>query len=269
MSRFAVVGPGRAGSTLAGALAAAGHVPTGVWGRSPQQARRVAQKLRTTAHQGPDDALSSAEWIIFAVPDAAIASVAQDFARSGFLAPQSVLIHLAGAWGPDILPGGWPRLAVHPCASLRGFGQSLQGMPLVAEADAPAAEAAAALIATSTGAHLLQFPGTDRSRYHALCALSANLVPALLYTITRQCVELGFTREEADHLVTSLVESGWQGVRSAGTAGFTGPLVRGDEQTVQRHLAALDDHVPVLAQCYRLLSQVLVESLAATVQAEK
>lgn len=269
MARFAMVGPGYAGSTLAGALKAAGHLPVGIWGRSLQTTQRLAEKLHTPAYTQPNAALSSAEWIFFAVPDALIAEVAEQYAGSGLISSHSVLIHLAGAWGPELLPAGWPRLALHPCLSLQGFGQSLQQVPLVAEANAPLADAAAESIAASTGAHLLRFPGTDRASYHALCALTANLVPALLHNISMQLQSLGFTFQEADELLLSLLDSGWRAVGTKGTAGLTGPLVRGDVQTVQRHLSALQNRAPDLAVCYQQLSQLLLASLPAASPAQR
>ncbi|MBE3555899.1 MAG: DUF2520 domain-containing protein [Firmicutes bacterium] len=269
MAHFAIVGPGHAGSTLAGALKAAGHLPVGVWGRSLQTAQQLAEKLHTPVYTQPSAALSSADWIFFTVPDTLIAPVAERYARSGLILPHSVFIHLAGTWGPHILPAGWPRLALHPCVSLQGFDQSLQQAPLVAEADAPAAKVAAERIAASTGAHLLRFPGTDRATYHALCALTANLVPALLQKIAMQLRSLGFTFQEADELITSLLDSGWRAVRTKGATGFTGPLVRGDVQTVQHHLSALQNRAPGLAACYRQLSQLLLASLSEVSPAQE
>lgn len=216
MPQVRIIGPGRAGSSLAGALGAAG------WGVAPLLGR------------GDDlaSAASGVDLLVIATPDAAVAEVATAVRPSA----GTVVAHLSGSLGLAPL-AGHPRPAVlHPLVALpdaeRGAAR-LRGawFGLAAEGDPLAADVVAAL-----GGRAVTVAEGDWVRYHAAAAIAANHLVALLGQVERVADGIGVPL--AAYL--DLARGSLDDVAALGpAAALTGPVRRGDHATVANHLAAL------------------------------
>lgn len=270
--RFAIVGPGRVGRALGLALAARGMVAVGVWGRAVPVAAPdrmplagLASELNTQARTTPTPELREADWLFLTVPDRELAAVAQLFHQSGLVRPDAVWIHTAGVYGVEVLPAGRPRLALHPAASISGKPEEVEGLTWAVEV-AEAGEArdvarttegtnaagnarqvqrvgeagkAAAEIVALLGGRMVLVPGERRAFYHAATAVAANLSAAVWLLAEDMLKAAGFRPDDAHQTVMRLARSSLANVEQAGAAGVTGPVRRGDLETVQRHLQAL------------------------------
>ncbi|NQT52982.1 NAD(P)-binding domain-containing protein, partial [bacterium] len=142
--RFAIIGVGMVGQTLAGALAAR-HIPVAAMAaRRPdavqQAAAEVACPLATT---DPAQAAGAADVVVLAVPDDAIAAVCQQIAAGGGFEPGDVALHLSGACPSAILApaaaAGAACLAFHPIQTFARVDPALfQGIACALEGDASA-----------------------------------------------------------------------------------------------------------------------------------
>ena len=227
---------------------------------------RLASELNTRARTTPTPELREADWLFLTVPDRELAAVAQLFHQSGLVRPDAVWIHTAGVYGVEVLPAGRPRLALHPAASISGKPEEVEGLTWaveVAEAGRetpdfarltentnaagpagparPAGEAgkAAAEIVALLGGRMVLVPGERRAFYHAATALAANLSAAVWLLAEDMLKAAGFSPDDAHQTVMRLARSSLANVEQAGAAGVTGPVRRGDLETVQRHLQAL------------------------------
>ncbi|MBE3577827.1 MAG: DUF2520 domain-containing protein [Limnochordales bacterium] len=283
--RFAIVGPGRVGRALGLALAARGMVPVGVWGRAEHQTEgratakahatggalaaagdrlaRLAAELCAPARTLPSPELAEADWLFLTVPDRELAVVADRFDRSGFVRSDTVWIHTAGAYGVEVLPAGRPRLALHPPASISGDPAELEELTWAVEADgAQATEAVAQIIGLLHG-RMVSVPGERRAFYHAATAVAANLSAAVWLLAEEMLTAIGFDQAAAHQAVVRLAQSSLTNLERAGAAGVTGPVRRGDVETVERHLQALKSFgTPYQTETYRRLSLLLACELA-------
>ena len=123
MSRYAVVGLGKAGRAVAGILAAQGLLVS-AWSRSEASAAAAVVALPALApllRVGGAPAAGEAEVVIFAVPDDQLASVARGAAATNARPAERIWLHLSGASGYEVLGSvGGPRGLCHPLQSLRG-----------------------------------------------------------------------------------------------------------------------------------------------------
>ncbi len=227
----ALVGPGRAGTTVVDALRDAGWTVVGVAGRTEDaaSARTVAEGFGTTAGSAAD-VVHGAALVVIATPDAAIGSVADEIA--GSMHPDQLVIHLAGSLGTEVLSGLACRTgALHPLQTIpsAGLGRSrLRGSP-AAVAGAP--EVAA--LARDLGLEPFVVDDAERAGYHAAACIASNHLVALL--------------AQADACTTvplaaflPLVRATVENVAAVGpVAALTGPVARGDAATVRRHLDAI------------------------------
>ena len=214
MPTFRIIGPGRAGTALSLALAAAG------WRAEPPLGRG----------DDPANAAAGVDLLVIATPDAAIAAVASAVRPE----PTTVVVHLAGSLGPDVLAPHARRASVHPLVPIpdgRTGAERLRGAWFAVAGDPLAAEVVAAL-----GGRPVTVAAEHRAAYHAAACIASNHLVALLGQVERVAVTAGVPLEAYLDLVRATVDN----VAALGpAAALTGPVARGDEATVARHLATL------------------------------
>jgi predicted short-subunit dehydrogenase-like oxidoreductase (DUF2520 family) len=224
-STIAIVGRGRMGPALAAALSAAGHPVTGPHGRG---------------FEGAD-----ADVVLVCVPDGEIAAAARAVTpRDGLLVG-----HCSGATGLAVLApheafGLHPLMTVaHGPASFAGAGAAIGGTTQRAAATARA-------LAERLGMRPFAIADEDRAAYHAAAAIAANFLTTIEGAAERLAATAGVEREALVPLVRAAVEN-WAalGARDA----LTGPIVRGDEATVERQRAAIAERTPELVVLFDAL----------------
>ena len=207
-----VVGRGRAGGALAGALAAVG------WDVE------AAPGTAAVAAAGVD-------LVVLAVPDGAIATVAAAVTPGA-----AVVAHLSGSLGLDVLAPHARRAAVHPLVALPnpevGAERLRAGAWFAVAGDPVAAEVVAAL-----GGRAVVVPDDQRAAYHAAACIASNHLVALLGQVERVAAGVGVPLEAYLDLARATIDN----VAALGpAAALTGPAARGDTATLDRHRAALD-----------------------------
>lgn len=214
-----VVGPGRAGRSLAGALVARGWAVELV-GRGGSLAGVAA----------------GVDVVFLAVPDDAIAEVA------GAIEPVAgtAVLHLSGSRGLDVLAPHARAGSVHPLASLpdpvTGARRLLDRCTFAVAGDPAAAEVVAAL-----GGRAIAVADAERARYHAAAAVASNHLVALTAQVERLASLAGVPADTYWPLMRDTLDN----VARVGSGrALTGPAARGDVGTIERHLEALppDEH---------------------------
>jgi predicted short-subunit dehydrogenase-like oxidoreductase (DUF2520 family) len=88
--------------------------------------------------------------------------------------------------------------------------------------------------------NVLLLSAKDKALYHAACALASNALVALEWTAVEVLGRAGISEEAAAEALLPLVQGTLQNVKSLGLeAALTGPVLRGDEAAVRKHLEAL------------------------------
>ena len=210
-----LIGPGRAGRSLAAALADAGCDVRGLLGRADDVSA----------------AATGVDLLVLAVPDRAVAEVAAAVRPE----PGTVVAHLSGALGLDALAPHPRRAAVHPLVPLPspevGRVRLRSGVTFATAGDALAGEVVALL-----GGRCIEVPDDRRAEYHAAACIAANHVVALLGQVRRVAESAGLGLEP----FVGLARAALADVADLGpAAALTGPAARGDKATLERHRAVL------------------------------
>ena len=247
-----LIGPGRAGTTMALALLEHGWRVVAVAGRAPDAPSTVSAAACLGAEQTlVSDAGVGATLVIVSTPDRAIAAAAKAAAES--LESGALVLHLAGSLGvdafssllevrSDIRVGALHPLQLFPSASmgverLRGAWAAVAGDPQTAE------------LARLLGMRPFDLPDAERANYHAAAVVASNHLVALLGQVERLAAASGVPFEAFAPLVRSSVADAF--ALGPGRA-LTGPVARGDLATVERHLETLD---PGERDAYRTLAR--------------
>lgn len=256
---FAVIGLGRLGQSLSRELSRAGFDLTAVVSRRGTVATQLARELSTNA-TGLGVVGTLADVLFLTVPDTQIAAVAGQLRVNA----HQVVVHCSGACElaalDRIRSGGASRACFHPLQAFpegAGDGRFL-GIHVGIEADSEEAFALLSAVARALGAQPLSLLGVDRARYHAAAALASNALVALMGVATEVWREAGLSADDAWPALQSLAQGALSAVVGRPLVeGLTGPVARGDVDTVRRHLEALAFQ-PLWLQLYAALGEQLV-----------
>jgi len=235
---IAIVGGGRMGRGLAGALAEAGE--------------QVVLWSRREAAGGVDEAVSGAGSVILAVPDDVIPTLSGELARAGVVRAEQVVLHLSGLHGREALspltPTGAALGSLHPLQTVSDPGTAAErwrGAYAAVEGDDRAVTEAERL-ARCLGLHPFRLEAGQKPAYHAGAVMIGNYVVALAGAAARLAASAGVPAELASRLYLPLMVGALENLdRQTPAAALTGPVRRGDLGTIRAHLAALgpDDRV--------------------------
>lgn len=266
MTRVAVIGPGRVGTLLATALARAGYRLTAIGGGSSSARRQV---VRTVAgvRSSPTAAAAceAADLVVLAVPDDAIDVLVTDLVRVDAVRPGQRVVHVSGAHGVEVLRRaalcGAGTAACHPALTVpRGARdpELLVGVAWAVTA-APGDRSWAHRLVGDLGGDAYDLAEDRRGLYHAGLALGANAVGAAVASARQLLLAAGVAEPAA--FLAPLVRASVANVLTDGVSALTGPIARGDVGTVARHLEAIDQDAPALAEAYRLLAAATLAPL--------
>ena len=265
---IAVIGAGAVGTSLAQGLVASGHRVEAVLSRTTASAQALADRVGAPVAGSSGDALPPAvRLVLVCVPDDALADVAEALAARYHPWGDTIVAHTSGAQTTDVLSPlreqGAATLSFHPLqtfaedASPEAFTDVVVGL----EGD-DRAVAAGKTLARALGARPLRLTPEDKARYHAAAALASNGLVALLAV-----VEEVFSASNRDpetpgsalNLVEPLIDQTLENLHQGTLEGvLTGPVARGDEDTIRAHLDALADETPHLVPLYTALSTEMV-----------
>ncbi len=271
---LAIIGAGRVGSTLAQTLRWRGYTVTAVYSRTPESAQRLANKLQTRVATSSTEAALGAELTFLTVPDDAITSVCEALACGADLTGRAV-VHTSGVTSVSALAAARARGAwtggLHPMLPIMDTELSPRmtfSVPWVAKTpdvtfgveaqDEPLRSWLAAIVKALNGVALWLRPGEDRARYHAAGVFASNYMVTLFAEAIGLLKSLGSEADERilGQTLVHLVDHTLGNIKTAGTVqALTGPIARGDAGTVRKHLEALEQEDPELAELYRLLGR--------------
>lgn len=256
-----VVSAGRVGSVVGAAWAAAGHHVIATSGVSRASVKRAAALLPDVPLKPPDEVVVDADLALLAVPDDVLPGMVRGLAAAGSFRAGQIVVHTSGAHGVAVLAPaaehGVLPLALHPVMTFTGRTEDVARLAAcsvgvtAAEGDEAAWSVGEALV-VEMGAEPVRIPEDVRPLYHAALAHGANH----LVTLVRDCVDTlehaGVT--SAERLVGPLLSAALDNSLRHGDRALTGPVARGDVETVRAHLRELGATDPDLAVTYRALA---------------
>lgn len=181
--------------------------------------------------------------VLLCVPDTAIADV------SKYLTPGPAWIgHVSGATPLAALDPHERRFSLHPLQSFDRSGDpaQLDGTWAAVTGETDEALAVARELAETLGLRPFELADADRTLYHAGAVFASNY----LVTLQRAAVRLGVPAEGLVPLMKGTIEHGFE---------LTGPIARGDWETVEAHKQAIRAKQPELEHLYETLARATVE----------
>jgi predicted short-subunit dehydrogenase-like oxidoreductase (DUF2520 family) len=191
---------------------------------------------------------------ILAVPDGAIAALAAS------LAPGPAVGHCSGATTLAALAPHRERFSLHPLMTLtdRSRPADLRGAGAAVAGSTPQALAVARALASRAGLEPFELADSDRALYHAAASVASNFLVTIEAIGERLFGAVGVERRHAATLARASLEN-WAAL--GGARALTGPIARGDAETVERQRRAVGERAPDLLPTF----DALVEATRALV----
>jgi predicted short-subunit dehydrogenase-like oxidoreductase (DUF2520 family) len=238
-----VIGPGRAGGSLAGALRRRGWT--------------VDTRGRRSDLAGAADGV---DLVVLAVPDDALADVAATVRPR----PDVPLLHLSGSRGLEVLAPHERAGSLHPLMTLpdpvTGAERLLGGCTF-----AVAGDRAARRLVEVLGGRPITVSDATRPLYHAAAAVAANHVTVLAAQVERLAAAAGVPADAYWPMLRAAIDNV---ERVGAAAALTGPAARGDLGTVSAHLDALPVDERPLYRCLATAAAHLAGHDLGTLDAE-
>jgi predicted short-subunit dehydrogenase-like oxidoreductase (DUF2520 family) len=266
--RVGVIGAGRVGAVVAAALRAAGHDVVAAAGESDASRRRAGLLLPGVPLEKPTAVARACDLLLLTVPDDMLGNVVTTLVDAGAIRPGQVVVHTSGRHGLAVLDPaariGARPVALHPAMTFTGTEVDLPrlaGCVFGTTAGPHEQELVGALVA-DLGGEVLRVREDRRTMYHAALAHGANH----LVTLVAQARELleAATGEEADAdtaaaTLRPLLTAALENALAEGDAALTGPIVRGDADTVRAHLADLVADAPQALPSYVAMARATLD----------
>jgi predicted short-subunit dehydrogenase-like oxidoreductase (DUF2520 family) len=254
-----LVGAGNLAHALGPALKAAGYAIDAVASRPLPKSKKRAVAL--AKELGADlialqDLQPASEIIWLCHTDDALAETARLLARKkGWQG--KIVLHSSGALSSQVLAplrrAGAYTASLHPMMTfVPGTAPEMEKVPFAVEGDRQAV-AAAKRIVKALKAEVFEIKKESKVLYHALGSFSSPMIVATLVTAQRVGKAAGLSAKQVAKVMTRILLQTIDNYLQRGpAAAFSGPIKRGDLNTVRRHLQELQ-HVPSAAEVYRAL----------------
>jgi predicted short-subunit dehydrogenase-like oxidoreductase (DUF2520 family) len=258
---ISIVGAGRVGRTLGKRLRGLG------WHIGAVVTRSAATSRAAVCQIGAGDPYSrlvpeilDSKVILLTTPDGALGTVANTLASFGeSKLRDKIVVHTSGAMDRSVLAPlarrGASTGSLHPMQTFSGRGApNLEKVIFAVEGDRDAA-AVARKIARSLGGVPVAVSGKSKPAYHAAGLLAAGHGLGLMEAATQVLLKLGFSRQDALRALLPLTRQMLDNFEKLGPRkSWTGPVSRGDFETVAKHTKAMQRYPREFQEAYAALA---------------
>lgn len=263
--KVGLISAGRVGTALGVALERADHVVVACSAISEASRQRAVRRLPDTLVRPAHDVAGDAELLLLAVPDTELAGIVSGLAATGAVRAGTIVVHTSGATGIGVLAPlteqGCLPLAIHPAMTFTGDDEDIDRLTDSCFGITAADEIGYAIgesLTLEIGADPFRVDETARTLYHAALCHGGNHVVTVIddaLAALRAALPGGLGVNDpdgvAERVLGPLVRAALANTLRDGRAALTGPVARGDSATLARHLQALADVDPDLAEAYR------------------
>ena len=264
---IAVIGAGKVGTAVGYLLQRKGHhiaIAVTTSQASLENAASYLPETRLVRDAGEaladTDVAANVDVILITTKDWQIESACEKLAASGRLTPSHTVIHMSGAASLDLLSSareaGAGVASLHPIQSFANIELAVERLPgsyfgLTAEG---AARKVALRIADDLDGQVVEVADEHKTLYHAAACVASNYLVTLVYTAQKLYEAAGFEERAAIEAMMPLIKGTLANIESVGTApALTGPIARGDAETVEQHLKKLVVMGEEIVETYRML----------------
>lgn len=256
------IGAGRVATALARGFSAAGYTVTAISSRGSDSARELAARIPESTAGTNQNVVDSSDLVFITTPDDVIEAVTRGLRwRAG-----AGVVHTSGMHSRSLLRvaanAGALAGSLHPLQTFAARDDespiSLAGTVFAVEADDGLRDTLLTLVKAVQGTPVA-LAAEDKALYHAAAVLASNYVVTLMALATGLWSRFGVSVSDATAALLPLLNGATANIETVGLPGaLTGPIARGDAETVRLHLEALRERAPDVLESYVALGKQTV-----------
>jgi predicted short-subunit dehydrogenase-like oxidoreductase (DUF2520 family) len=264
-NHFCVIGCGRLGIALSVFLSGQeGFTASAFCSKSSASAQKAADVSGTgQVYPHPCEAVKTADIVFITTPDTIIEPVCNQIAEHGGFGPNHIVFHLSGALSSDILASarhhGAAIGSIHP---LQAFAPYEKGQPsqfkdinMSIEGDERAVILGKKIV-KALSAMAFTIPTEAKTLYHASAVVASNYLVTLEHFALELLKQADLSEAAAYDILEPLIMGTLKNIKSRGSVdALTGPVARGDNEIVERHMRDIDKQLPRFSNLYRIMGK--------------
>lgn len=247
-----VIGAGNVAYSLVPIINNAGHNVVQVVGRTAENAQELAGLVKSKFTSNLSDIHINADIYILAVPDSAILGLSKSLPKL-----KGIVVHTSGSTPMSVLSSISERFGVfYPFQTFtKGRNVSLQDVPICIEASNDTTANTILYLAETIGARAVRMDSSTRQWLHLSGVFSCNFVNHMLAIAQMLAQEQGFSFELIKPLIRETIS---KALDDNPIDNQTGPAVRGDSETIKKHVAMLSSVDEAIRDLYTDISQSIL-----------
>ena len=246
--KIGIIGAGKVGCSLGRYFVEQGLGVSGYSSKTKESVETAATFTNTRAYDSLYQLVSENNLIFITTPDDCISEVWAQIVQYDYNEKNKIICHFSGSLSSDVFLNrekrGFYACSFHPMYAFSDKFTSykqLNQVMFTAEGDKEALAELCPLL-ERLGNPVFVIKGKKKERYHAAASLISNMMIGLYQMGIDMLVDCGFSETEAMSLVKPLVEGNIQHLLGTSPEqALTGPIERGDVETIKKHLAQLTD----------------------------
>lgn len=257
------IGAGKAGCSFSRHIMSPQTTICGFYSKTQEHSKQAADSTKSAVFLNLEDVVQSSDMIFVTTPDSAIGEIWRQIKaleeRKAVSLKGKIFCHLSGSLSSLVFAGarelGAFACSAHPMQAISSKDTDLSSAFFTLDGDPHAVELVKALLEKKGNPTAVIEPGCKK-KYHMAAAAASNLAVGLTQMAMDSLVECGFSRDGALAMLGPLMMGNVKSICEKGTVqALTGPVERGDCDTVKAHLSQLTDEKKDI---YRLLSLQLI-----------
>ncbi len=260
-----LIGLGRLGTVIGKELVSHGLILYVVLDSNPAKLDTFSA-ITGFCFSGEEDCLDQCDVIFVCVEDRNVPGVIQRICQRISLKPGVCVIHTSGVLGLTESDHGTDRELhfgkMHPLASFPSRFRpdlSLNRVWFALDGDTHAMNRMVQLI-DKFGACWFELKNDHRVKYHLAAVIASNFIVALAHMSINILKTCDITQEQAHAGIISLMESVMKNLKTTlPSEALSGPVIRGDTDTIRDHLNELSTHFPEYGLLYATLTELTIE----------
>lgn len=265
--RIGLIGSGRVGAPMAAAFQRAGHRVIATTAISKASKERVGSLLPGVLVKKPHEVSDGVDLLLLSVPDDSLPELVQGLVATGSITAGQIVAHTSGRYGTGVLDAvrevNALPIAIHPVMTFTGTSIDIQrmvGVPFGVTAPEALLPIAQALV-VDLGGEPVVVSEEKRAAYHATLSWSSNFLATVVNQGKEFARELGV--EEPSRLLGPLLSATLDNALRYGDTAMTGPVSRGDAQTIRAHREEMARFSPAVQGAYLALARLTAERAIA------
>ena len=266
-NNIVIIGAGKVGSSLGAALAEAGYKIIAVINKPYDLAVALGDKVNAqVVSENFNDIPRKEKIIILSVEDSEIEPAAVSLAQLDTITPEDTIVHTSGALSADALEKlkekGCKTGSFHPMQTFPGIEYSsdrIKGIFFAIEGNDRVSKILTKF-ARDMNCETVNLRPEYKTPYHLGGVFTSNFLICLLYIVEQIYEKCGILKKDALKILKPIIYSTLENVDEKGTVNaLTGPVVRGDAGSVERHLDYLKKNFPEYEELYRGIGKICLE----------